>query len=147
MCPAMNRRLAAPLLLTSLVALAVVASPASAKLVGFQTPDKKVGCYMDGQGARCDVKKQEWTAPPPSMPCELDYGFGVFVDRHNPAGYVCAGDTTLDRKHEVLEEGDKLKTGRFKCKNVGEDTIKCVNTRTKDGFLVSQLEAELLPGS
>ena len=43
----------------------------------------------------------------------------------------------------MLEEGEKLKTGRFKCKNIGDDTIKCVNTRTKNGFIVSQAEAEV----
>ena len=139
----MNRRLIVPTLLTALAAIAVMAPSASAKLVGFQTPSENVGCYMDGHGARCDVRDQEWTAPPPTMPCELDYGQGVFIGRHDPAEYVCAGDTTLDPEHEVLEEGDKIKTGRFKCKNKGDDTIKCVNTRTKEGFKVSQAEAVL----
>ncbi len=139
----MNRRLIVPTLLTALAAIAVLAPSASAKLVGFQTPDENVGCYVNGKGARCDVSKPDWTAPPPTMPCELDYGFGVSVGRHDPAAYVCAGDTTLDPEHEVLEDGEKIKTGRFKCKNKGEDTIKCVNTRNGEGFKVSQAEVSL----
>ena len=138
----MNRRLTLPLLL-SLAAFAVLAPPASAKLIGFQTPDKHVGCYISGQGARCDVKGPKWDPPPPPADCELDYGQGVTVGRHTPGEYVCAGDTTLDPNHEVLEDGQKVRAGRFKCKNKGEDTIKCVNTRTKDGFRVSRVEVEL----
>jgi len=140
----MNRRLTVSMRLISLAAIAVMAPSASAKFVGFQTPDKKVGCEMDGHGARCDVRKPDWTPPPPPADCELDYGQGVFVGRSQPADYVCAGDTALDRKNEVLEEGEKIKTGRFKCKNKGDDTIKCVNTRKKTGFVISQERVEFL---
>ena len=142
----MNRRLALPLafsLCLAAIATAALAAPASAKLVGFQTPDEKVGCYMNGQGARCDVEGQKWTAPPPAMPCELDYGFGVEIGRRDGSGYVCAGDTTLDPEHEILDDGEKIKTGRFKCKNVGDNAIKCVNKQDGGGFEVSKLAVEL----
>lgn len=130
-------------LLLSLVAFALAAAPAQAKLVGFQTPDKTVGCYLSGQGARCDVRDQEWVAPTGSMGCELDYGFGVEVGRTGVADYVCAGDTTLDRRHPVLRKGETLKAGRFKCKHKGNDTIRCANTRSKTGFIVSRERVEL----
>jgi hypothetical protein len=140
----MSRRPTLSLLLSlACLALLAAAVPASAKLVGFQTPDKKVGCYVNGHGARCDVRNPEWPIPPTPPECELDYGQGVEVGRRSGGDYVCAGDTTLDRRHDVLEEGDKVKAGRFKCKNVGDDTIKCVNTRLKTGFAVSRATVSL----
>ena len=137
----MNPRLTLPVLV-SLFALAL-AGPASAKLVGFESEDGKVGCYMNGQGVRCDVKKPEWQAPPKPADCDLDWGQGVSVSRHGMADFVCAGDTTLDPRHDVLEAGDKIKTGRFKCKARSESEVKCLNKRTGDGFAVSRAEVRL----
>ena len=133
----MNRRLLLPLLVT-LAAVTASAAPASAKLVGFQTEDQKVGCYLDGQGVRCDVKGQKWEPPPQPATCEFDWGYGVIVDRRGPAEYVCASDTTLDPGHQTLAAGDKVKQGRFRCKAKDASTIKCVNTRNKHGFVVSR---------
>jgi hypothetical protein len=133
----MTRRLAFPMLL-ALAMLAASAASATAALVGFQSEDHKVGCYLSGKGARCDVKGPKWEAPPQPATCDLDWGQGVAVDRRGPADYVCAGDTTLDQGHQVLFSGDKVKRGRFKCKARDASTIKCVNTRNKHGFAVSR---------
>jgi hypothetical protein len=139
---AVSRRLAIPALL-ALALAAVPAASAQASLVGFQTESHKVGCYLSGQGARCDVRKPRWEAPPKPPSCELDWGQGVAVGRHGPADYVCAGDTTLDPGHQVLFSGDKVRRGRFKCKAKGRSTIKCVNTRNEHGFIVSRGSAEV----
>jgi hypothetical protein len=141
----MSARLLLSLFL-ALVAGAVCASAASARLIGFQTPNEKVGCYVSGDGARCDVRRPRWQAPPPPADCELDYGQGVVVGRKGPAEYVCAGDTTLDPGHDVLRRGEKVKAGRFRCKNTGQNTIKCVNRRTRAGFLVSRRSVRFLGG-
>ena len=133
----MRLRLVIPPLLALAICAAFTAS-ASASLVGFQTEDQKVGCYLSGKGARCDVKGPKWDAPPQPPTCELDWGQGVAVDRRGAADYVCAGDTTLDSSHQVLLAGDKVKRGRFKCKARDASTIKCVNTRNKHGFVVSR---------
>jgi hypothetical protein len=138
----MNRRFALSLLVL-LGLLALSAPGASASLVGFQSEDGKVGCYANGKGVRCDVKKPKWDPPPPPADCDLDWGQGVVVSRKGPAEYVCAGDTTLDPGHDVLESGDKIKTGRFKCKALNESLIKCVNTRNREGFEVSRFEVHL----
>jgi hypothetical protein len=139
--------MSARILLAPVVALvggALLAPSASAKLVGFQSPNEKVGCYVSGQGARCDVRRTRWEAPPPPADCELDYGQGVVVGRHGPAEFVCAGDTTLDPDHDVLRRGFAVTAGRFKCKNRGENTIKCVNERTRAGFVVSRRAVRFL---
>jgi hypothetical protein len=139
---AVNRRLA---ILSSfaLAITALLATSAHASLVGFQTESHRVGCYLSGQGARCDVKKPNWEAPPKPPSCELDWGQGVAVGRHGSADYVCAGDTALDSGHQVLFSGDKVKRGRFKCKAKSRSTIKCANTRNEHGFIVSRNSVEV----
>jgi hypothetical protein len=131
-------------LVVALVAGALLAPSASAKLIGFQSPNEKVGCYVSGQGARCDVRRPRWEAPPPPADCELDYGQGVVVGRQGPAEFVRAGDTTLDPGHDVLRRGYAVRAGRFMCKNRGENTIKCVNRRTRAGFVVSRHSVRLV---
>ncbi len=137
----MKRRSAFSLSLV-LAAVAVPAATANASLVGFQSPSHNIGCYMDGHGARCDIREHSWPTPPKPSSCDVDYGQGVAVGRHGPASYVCAGDTTLDPNHDVLDYGDKIKRGRFKCKSkrVG---MKCVNTRNGHGFVLARDEVKL----
>jgi hypothetical protein len=130
--------------LCATVAVAVLAPPASASLAGFQTENGKVGCYLDGQGVRCDVKKPRWEPPPQPASCEFDWGQGLILFRQGPAEYVCASDTALDPRHDVLAAGEKVKRGRFKCKAFDRGTIKCVNKRNGEGFTVSRAEAELI---
>lgn len=128
--------------LASVAYLACV-TPVFASLVGFQTSDHKVGCYLNGQSVRCDVDKPKWEGPRPPT-CELDWAQGVAVGRRDlPAGYVCAGDTTLNPDHDVLATGEKVKRGRFKCKALDASTIKCVNRRNGHGFEVSKQSVDL----
>ena len=141
----MKRRLAFSLLLSIPVAL-LVSSGGSAHLVGFQTKDHKVGCYMNAKFIRCDARNPKFDAPPQPASCELDWGQGVELGRHGPADFVCAGDTTLDRNHPVLnwQEGDKVKEGRFKCKALDDFTLKCRNKRNKYGFVISRYDVRFL---
>ena len=138
---AMNRRLVLFGLVAGL-ALGGPASSASAKLIGFQTPNGNVGCYMDNQSVRCDIRKHEWQAPPPPADCQFDYGYGVFVARKDPARFVCASDTTLDPDHDLLRRGEKLNTGRFRCKNK-DGAVRCANRRNGHGFEISKQRVRL----
>jgi hypothetical protein len=97
---------------------------------------------MDGHGVRCDVKEHSWEAPPKPSWCDVDWGGGVAVDRHGDAGFLCAGDTTLDPNHPVLQYGDKITRGRFKCKSK-QSGMKCVNTRNEHGFVASRDSVDL----
>src|SRR4051794_3482437 len=109
----MKRRLAFTLLLST-TAFLVASSGASAGVVqAFQTVDHKVGCIIDGQGVRCDAKNPKYDPGPPPADCDLDYGQGVFLGRHDPADFVCAGDTALTRGAPELDwqGGEKVKAG------------------------------------
>jgi hypothetical protein len=138
---AVSRRLLISLLL-ALASLAVVAASASASLVGFRAPSGNIGCYMNGHFARCDIREHSWQPPPQPASCDLDWGGGLAVDRHGAADFVCAGDTANDPSNPVLEYGDKIKRGRFKCKSK-QSGMKCVNTRNGHGFKLSRDEADV----
>ena len=136
----MKRRIVFSLAL-ALTASAALAASASASLVGFRSPSGNIGCYMNGRFVRCDIREHSWQAPPKPPNCELDWGGGVVVDRHGPPQYVCAGDTANDPSNPVLDYGDKITRGRFKCKSK-QSGMKCVNTRNKHGFMLSREDVD-----
>jgi hypothetical protein len=120
---------------------AVAVPSAAASLVGFHSPSGNIGCFISGQGVRCDIRDRDWTPPPPPASCELDWGQGVAVDRHGRADYVCAGDTALNQGR-TLAYGDSISRGRFRC--VSKQTkMKCVNERSDHGFKLSTQSAKL----
>ena len=121
-------------------ALAVGAPAAGAKLTAFQSPSHNIGCVISGQGARCDIRHRSWDPPPTPPSCELDYGFGLTVDRHGKGAFVCAGDTVLGQGH-VLDYGDSLRRGRFRCASK-HSGVKCVNKRNGHGFKLSRQRAK-----
>ena len=112
------------------------ASPSSS------SPSGNIGCYVFGQGARCDIRNKQWEAPPPPASCELDWGFGLTVVRHGRGNYVCAGDTAIDPGSPVLRYGDRITRGRFRCKSK-QSGIRCVNRRNAHGFKISKQRAQL----
>ena len=134
----MARRLALPV---AVLALLACAPTASASLAGFRSPSGNIGCYVSGQGARCDIRNKDWEAPPKPASCELDWGFGLAVDRHGRADYVCAGDTAIDPGNPVLRYGDRINRGRFRCKSK-QSGVECVNRRNGHGFKISKQRAK-----
>jgi Family of unknown function (DUF6636) len=121
-------------------ALAVGATAAGAKLTAFQSPSHNIGCVISGQGARCDIRNRDWEPPPTPPSCHVDYGFGLAVDRHGKAGFVCAGDTVLGQGR-VLDYGESLRRGRFRCASK-RSGVKCVNKRNDHGFKLSSQRAK-----
>jgi hypothetical protein len=121
-------------------ALAVYAAPAGAKVTLFQSPSHNIGCVISGQAARCDIRHKSWDPPPTPPSCELDYGFGLTVARHGRGDFVCAGDTVLGQGR-VLDYGDAIKRGRFRCASK-PSAMKCVNKRNGHGFKLSRERAK-----
>ncbi len=123
------------------------AAPAgAAQLKLFQTPDGNIGCALSfgkeafGGEARCDIAKHEWPTPKRPHWCMLDYGQGLSVGPRKKARFVCAGDTTLHQGRK-LAPGASLSVGPYRCKNISE-AVRCVNHRTKHGFMLSRARAE-----
>jgi nitrogen fixation NifU-like protein len=117
-----------PLLLSALL-LALLAVPAEAKFIQFQSPSKNIGCASDGRFVRCDIRERDWSPPPRPANCEGDYGQGASVGRRSARGsLVCAGDTTLGAGR-VLRYGKTRRLGNgLRCKSM-KSGMRCVNSR------------------
>src|SRR5690242_17426115 len=102
----------------TLMAAAVLAAPASAKIRLFQSPSQNIGCVIatgnGGNEARCDVAQHTWKAGKKPKNCQLDYGQGLVVGDKGRAQFVCAGDTTL-HQGSVLPYGSSVRLGKFRC--------------------------------
>jgi hypothetical protein len=118
------------------IAALVVAAPAPAAVVMFETPSRNIGCAVAKFGARCDIREHAWKPPPKPDSCHLDWGFGLAVDRTGFGHWVCAGDTVLGAKR-VLGYGKSIRRGRFECTS-RRNGVRCVNQRNSHGFKLSR---------
>ncbi len=123
--------------------LAVVAPSAAAadSLVGFASPSRNIGCYMDSTQVRCDIRHRYWRPPKRPRWCPLDYGQGLTVSARGRGRYVCAGDTALDHQR-VLHYGRSVHLGPIRCTSL-RSGMRCVNLRTHHGFKLSREKADL----
>src|SRR5262249_33646612 len=60
----------------------------------FRSPSGNIGCALYEGGARCDIRKRDWSPPPRPAQCpkQTGYGQGVQVAHAGEAGFVCAAD-------------------------------------------------------
>jgi hypothetical protein len=115
----------------------VEAPTAVVHLQSFRSPSGNIGCVMFEGGARCDIRKREWSPPsrPASCPEQVDFGQGLSVDHTGEASFVCAGDTALDPSATPLEYGEASEMGGTQCISRSEG-ITCAN-HSGHGFFVS----------
>src|SRR5882757_1673295 len=104
----------------------------------FETPSHNIGCYVDSQSVRCDIRERDWSPPPKPPYCikaGVDWGQGVAVAAHR-ASIVCAGDTTLGGPG-LLGYGQSARRGPIYCisRTAG---ITCRNADTAHGFFLSR---------
>ena len=137
----MKRALLATVL--SAAALALIPAAASARVKFFQSPSGNIGCVIGGGLARCDILEHTWSPPPKPPSCiDGDYGNGVEVVGGHPGRYTCAGDTVFSPHNPVLGYGEKIRKNRFRCKSKTSG-MRCVNRKSKHGFLVSRESVRL----
>lgn len=120
----------------STVLLAGLPATSSAASGGFTSPSGNIGCYITGQGVRCDIRDHDWPTPARPASCELDYGSGLSVNRTGRGHFVCAGDTTL-QAGPPLAYGSKRSAGRFTCTS-RTSGMRCINRRNGHGFALSR---------
>jgi hypothetical protein len=103
----------------------------------FRSPSGNIGCAMFEGGARCDIRKREWSPPPrrASCPEQVDFGQGLSVSRTGKASFVCAGDTTLDPGATPLAYGEVSELDGTQCISRSEG-ITCAN-HAGHGFFIS----------
>jgi len=124
------------------LALTAPSAPAKSKFKFFQSPSHNIGCVISGGGVRCDIRNHQWPTPPKPSTCDVDYGQGVGVGRHDKASFVCAGDTTLDPTSPALGYGERIKAKRFRCTSK-QKGMRCVNRRNGHGFFLSAQDVRL----
>ena len=148
-------RLAAKALVAAAIVLVVGVSAAGAgssggdrggaatglqSFTGFQSPSGNIGCVIGRRGGvRCDIRNRDWSPPPKPASCQLDWGFGLTVERRGRGRFVCAGDTTLGQGRR-LAYGDTIRRGRFRCESTRRG-MRCVNRFTGHGFTLSRERA------
>jgi hypothetical protein len=103
----------------------------------FRSPTGNIGCTMFDGGARCDIRKRDWSPPPrpASCPKEVDFGQGLAVSHQGEASFVCAGDTALDPSASALAYGTASEVGGTECIS-RSDGVTCVN-QAGHGFFIS----------
>lgn len=106
------------------------------ELTGFTSPTGNIGCYVDGEEARCDVAEHTWAPPPRPADCDLDYG-GLGVGATGAASFVCAGDTSLDPSNPPIPYGESIQAGQLRCTSE-EVGMTCLSTGSGHGFTVSR---------
>jgi hypothetical protein len=99
------------------------------------SPSGNIGCCLDSSRARCDIVRKNWQPPPAPADCDLDWGFGISVDRAKEATFTCAGDTVLGGK-EKLAYGASLRAGDFTCGSATK-AMRCESTRSGRGFTLA----------
>lgn len=103
----------------------------------FRSPSGNIGCVLNGGGARCDIRKRDWSPPPRPAKCpeQVDYGQGIEVNHRGQAGFVCAGDTALDPSSSALSYGTAAEVGGSECIS-RKNGMTCVN-QAGHGFFLS----------
>jgi hypothetical protein len=103
----------------------------------FRSPSGNIGCALYEGGARCDIRKRDWSPPPRPAQCpkQVGYGQGIEVAHAGEAGFVCAGDTALDPSASSLSYGTASEVGGSECIS-RKNGVTCVN-RAGHGFFLS----------
>lgn len=111
----------------------------TSKLRSFKTPTGNIGCYIDADNARCDIRNRDWPLPPRPAGCttETDYGQGLTVSGGGRGELVCAGDTALDPGAKVLDYGASSKAGAMTCTS-RKPGVTCTNGDTRHGFFLAR---------
>ncbi len=112
-------------------------------LTGFTSPSGNIGCIIDSDSVRCDIRDRDWAPPakPADCPDVTGFGQGLTLSAGGKADFVCAGDTTLT-SGPPLAYGDSITAGSLQCE-INEAGIECRNLDHGSGFSLSRQGYEL----
>ncbi len=112
-------------------------------LTGFTSPSGNIGCIIDSDSVRCDIRERDWAPPtkPADCPDVVGFGQGLTLSAVGKADFVCAGDTTL-MSGPSLAYGDSITTGSLRCE-VTQVGIECRNPEHGSGLSLSRQGYEL----
>src|SRR6188768_1241865 len=90
--------------------------PATGSLGAFTSPSGNIGCILDQESVRCDIRERTWDPGKVPKDCELDYGQGIEMRAGDFPHFVCAGDTTLGAG-PPLPYGEVTTKGLLSCES------------------------------
>jgi hypothetical protein len=141
----------ARVLLTSVLALSACSGPstspdpptasagfgnAPASSAAFTSPSGNIGCYVDRDGARCDIVKKSWKPPAKPSDCDLAWGSSIsLTSSSSEPTFTCAGDTVLGAE-KILNYGETIQVGDLRCDSTSQ-RIRCEDTGTGHGFTLA----------
>jgi hypothetical protein len=113
------------------------------ELTSFTSPSGNIGCYIDPDYVRCDIREREWSPPPKPASCPemTGWGQGLQLDVGGSADFVCAGDTALTSGNP-LAYGDKIVSGSLECTS-SPDGITCWDFVYGGEFSISRQDIHL----
>lgn len=106
------------------------------EMTGFTSPSGNIGCIIDPDYVRCDIRDREWSPPPRPADCTYDYGQGIALSPGRSAAFVCAGDTALNAG-PPLAYGDKIFAGTLECTS-NPSGMNCWDFRYGHEFTLSR---------
>ncbi len=82
---------AIPVAASALAGVAVAAPPGAVgplplttrevyELTAFTSPSGNIGCYIDPDYVRCDIRERDWSPPPRPVSCPVDLGQGLQLE-------------------------------------------------------------------
>ncbi|SDQ11834.1 DUF6636 domain-containing protein [Quadrisphaera sp. DSM 44207] len=121
----------------------------------FTMPSGNITCLLEkGAGAadavRCQIAERSWTPPPQPAECTSGWGDGVTVTEGR-AEVTCAGDSVAGWVEPgtdgpvTLAYGSVITLGDVTCES-REDGVRCSDTTTGAGFVLSRARYELFGG-
>ena len=120
---------------------AAATSSASAAIVSFQTPSKRIACIVvDGRSIRCDGPDRRPGPTPRS--CDLDYGGAFAMRQTGRSARICRGDTALNPRAPVLRYGRTFGRFGFTCTS-RTSGLTCRN-RSGRGWFISLQRSYLI---
>ena len=111
---------------------------AHATFTGFTAPSGNIGCMMDTDYLRCDIRERDWAPPPRPADCPsfTGYGQGIEIKAGGAARIVCAGDTAFGGGGP-LGYGQSMNNGVMSCSSA-ESGVTCRDTSSGHGFSISR---------
>jgi hypothetical protein len=106
-------------------------------LTSFRAPSSNIGCEVDANNTRCDIRERSWAPPPKPAGCDLDWGQGIQISGADKPQFVCAGDTSLDPAASVLAYGQRTRQGSIVCESAPAG-VTCTNEASGHGFFLSR---------
>ena len=116
---------------------ATTTRPPDLKLTSFKAPSSNIGCQVDANNTRCDIRERSWAPPPKPAGCDLDWGQGIQISGSDKPEFVCAGDTALDPAASVLGYGQRTRQGSIVCTSESAG-VTCTNEASGHGFFLSR---------